>query len=160
MSNNDLSSLRDEKINEFNDDIKDNAMINNKNNFSNDMNDAEYCFTKNQTNNNLERFKNLAQSVKSSYKKDSDFNKNSANNSKLFEKKKFLNQIEKTINYNNDQVKYQEKKYDAINNLENSNNEYSKNLVILSPNKKSINFEKVNLSYFNNNELVTGLVNK
>lgn len=158
--------MEDEKDKELNGEIKNDDT----NNISNEKKEADYCFTKNQTNNNLERFKNLAQSVKTSHKNDSEFNKSSINNSKLVEKKKMLNQLDsigRKINninvINNNHAKYEDKKNDSNNNFENSLHEFSKNLVLLSPNKKSINFDKVNLSYLNNNninELVTGLVSK
>lgn len=124
-------------------------------------NDIEF-YIKNQSNNNLERFKNLTKRVKSGNKKNHEINKTSADSKNLFNNKLLISH--KSIsNSNNKNLKKEEKKFEYNNNFDNSLNECTKNFVLLSPIRKSINLEKVNLNNSNykkyeNNELLSGQI--
>jgi hypothetical protein len=121
----------------------------NNNGYVFNKNDPKFeYFLNNQTNNNLERFKNLAQSVKSIYKKNSEINKCFANNSKLLDKKLLVANMLNKSNSNSKIIKNEN--FNINNNFEKSLNDYSKNLILLSPIKKNINLDKVNLSFLNN----------
>jgi len=68
----------------------------------------------------LERFKNLAQSVKSIYKKNSDINKYFANNSKLLDKKLLVANMLNKRDVNSKILKNEN--FSINNNFENSLN--------------------------------------
>ena len=165
----DVISILDEKDRELNNAIKEYNTDNcNSNNNSNNIikNELEN-FIKNQSNNNFDRFKIKAQGYKSNHKKEFDSNKNSAKNSKIFEIKKSLNLLKsnESKNDNNNIQIYKENNQKSDynnNNIENSLYDYSKDLLHLSPSKKSITFDKVNSSYLNdiNNNMGAGYVKK